>query len=142
MSRVNPSAFKNASLGCSQLFIVGWLYSYGVFIPYIHEKSKADIDLRGAWSSGLGLISLMLIPAMSLTGIYLCKEQIVEESSILRSTKKKLCKVRFLVRISSFCYGMFGLAGFAVLFQNPKFIYMADVFIATAIGISKLKYIY
>lgn len=126
-------SFMQGAVACFQLYVVGWHNVLGLFLPYLPE-------LHDAWSTGIALCSLFIMPGMLLSGTVLHSVAApVNSQSITDATDLSLKRRqrRQLYLFGSLCYLGFSLSGVGVLFKSPIFIYVSVILLAFGTGSRK-----
>lgn len=100
---------RNIALQLVFCFLLGFLYSLGVFSPAV-EASDRTGSLEGVWSSGLAVLSTFSIPSMFIAGIYLSYDS---------EGDSKTNRVRLITALAAICLGLMSVGGFGVERADP-----------------------
>lgn len=128
-------AFKILGCACLQLFISGWVYSFGIFTPYLQQASPSGNNLQEAWITGIGMIGLLSIPSMIIAGIIMSGESGTLDNHNVENSYSKTRQIRLTSLTGSFCYAMLSVAGWSIVADSSFLMYCSYFFIANGMGI-------
>lgn len=132
---------KNLSAGCGLLFLVGALYSLGVFNESVEETATTEDDLDGVVSSAMIYMSLVSMPVMLLVGVVLSGEEENTRYAALPMRFSKTQKIRIASAIGSLFFGTIGLGGIGVSMGSKSLMIIAVTLQGIPFGICMLRHV-